>query len=435
MTHIIVRRIDRAATVIIRGSRRTHLWLRRLMKMMQAFWKKMSQVKNNLTLMDDDHPLGRPTLIIVLFLDFFILFSVFYGLSEHTRQLTSPREHVPQVCRDIVIDRDWEGEKRRTESLGRFIDANDYRFKRMAKPDKDHHPTCEGFMGLLEQARKDTSLKALYEKRRGMNRKLSDARDALESIKGAYDTALIERLAVPGQTGPDISQLEIEIHRKTSTMNAMQEGVRGVRQEMLANDNFAAIGEALDSITPGVREELRKDLRSMNRWFPFKELLMQGVFLLPLFAVFYFWYAWSIRRGRSLQSLVASHLLVVVSIPIVLKVIEALYEIIPKNLLRKLMEALSSLRLIALWHYFLIAAAVCTAFVLMYVFQKKLFHRGRMMEKRIARGQCQGCGKKLPGDSPACPFCGFEQFRKCPHCQSPTYVHSRHCRVCGRENV
>jgi hypothetical protein len=187
----------------------------------------------------------------------------------------------------------------------------------------------------------------------------------------------------------------------------------------------------LEDLTTGDRDRLRADLRRLNFWFPVKRLAMQFVFLLPLVAAFYFWNGASIRKGRGVQTLVSSHLLVVASIPVLFKVIETVYDIIPKKLLRKLIELLESLKLVALWHYLVIALAVGGALFFIYIFQKKLFSREKLIERRIAKGQCQACGKQLPALSPACPFCGSTQYKACGQCGKQTLIHGKFCRECG----
>jgi RNA polymerase subunit RPABC4/transcription elongation factor Spt4 len=170
----------------------------------------------------------------------------------------------------------------------------------------------------------------------------------------------------------------------------------------------------------------------MYFWHPVKRLGKQMVFLLPLFAVFYFWSNTSIRKNRGIQTLVSSHLLVVSFIPIFFKIIDTVYDIIPKKLLKNLMDLLESLRLVAIWHYFVIALAVAAALFLIFIFQKKLFSREKLIERRIAKGQCQECGKHLPAGSAACPFCGFVQFRSCSSCGKLTLVYGKFCRECGK---
>jgi len=67
---------------------------------------RLSRIKTNLTRLDDQ-PISKAALVVILFLDIFILTSVFNGLDEHTRQLPAPDDSIPYSCRDIVINRDW----------------------------------------------------------------------------------------------------------------------------------------------------------------------------------------------------------------------------------------------------------------------------------------------------------------------------------------
>jgi len=43
---------------------------------------------------------------------------------------------------------------------------------------------------------------------------------------------------------------------------------------------------------------------------------------------------------------------------------------------------------VAIWYYLVIALAVAAALFVIYIFQKKLFSREKLMERRIAKGQC-----------------------------------------------
>ena len=111
---------------------------------------------------------------------------------------------------------------------------------------------------------------------------------------------------------------------------------------------------------------------------------------------------------------------------------ETVYDIIPKKLLKKLMDLLESLKLVAVWHYLVIAITVAAALFLIYIFQKKLFSREKLIERRITKGQCQECSKHLPAGSVACPFCGFAQFKACSSCGKMTLVYGKYCKECGK---
>ena len=81
---------------------------------------------------------------------------------------------------------------------------------------------------------------------------------------------------------------------------------------------------------------------------------MELAFLLPLFIIFWIWNSRSIEKKSSVQSLISSHLLVIAFIPIFIKVMEAIFDIIPKRLIEKILEFLVSFKLLAIWYYVLV---------------------------------------------------------------------------------
>jgi hypothetical protein len=129
---------------------------------------------------------------------------------------------------------------------------------------------------------------------------------------------------------------------------------------------------------------------------------------------------------------VSSHLLVVSLIPVFFKLVELVYDILLRKLLRHLVELLELLRLVAIWHYLLIGVAVLAVLALITLFQRKLFSCEKMMQRRIAKGQCQQCGLRLASDSRYCTACGMDQYRVCESCNELTYVHGKYCRPAGR---
>ena len=118
--------------------------------------------------------------------------------------------------------------------------------------------------------------------------------------------------------------------------------------------------------------------------------------------------------------------------PVFFKVVELVYDIIPKKLLKQIIDLLESLNLVAIWHYLLIAVAILVALALTYLFQKKLFSHEKLMQRRIAKDLCQHCGTRLPPNCRHCPTCGTGQYRSCSHCHEPTHVHGKYCMVWGQ---
>lgn len=393
------------------------------------FRDNFGKVRANLTSLDHQ-PLGKAALVIILFLDIFILVSIFNGLEAHTRQLSSPDEYIPYSCREIVVDRQWNGANR-IDNLSQIIISSSTSYYLREEKKEELHPVCVRCIDLVEQIKKDKVLVRLFEERDKSLREARELEREINDLKGAYDTSLLETIAEREESRTKVGATREEFQKKTAALDTLKSGVATLERSINDNEKVKLLWEKLQGIQEQDRQRLLSDLRRLNFWFPVKKLGMQMVFLLPLFFVFYAWNSASIRKNRGLQTLVSSHLLAISFIPIFFKIIETVYDIIPKKLLRQLIDLLETLKLVAIWHYLIIAVAVAAALFLIYIFQKKLFSREKVIDRRISKGECQQCGKHLPAGSQACPFCGFVQFKQCGNCKNPMHVHGKFCRECG----
>lgn len=393
--------------------------------------ERLGNIKTNLTCLDDQ-PLGKAALVIIIFLDIFILTAIFNGLGDHTRQLSAPDDYIPGICREIVVNHQWNPTNR-IDNLSRIITSYSQSYYRYSDKKKERHPLCAPYLESLDQLKKDKELTSVFEERSKSEREVKELQSGINSLKGAYDTSLLETVAKQQEGQAQVDAIKEDLQKKTNDLNGLKERIAALEQSINDHAGVKALWGRLQTLREQDRQALLSDLRSLNFWYPVKKLGMQMVFLLPLLAVFYLWNSASIRKNRGLQTLVSSHLLVVSFIPVFCKIIETIYDIIPRKLLKTLIELLESLKLVAVWHYLVIALAVAAAVFLIYIFQKKLFSREKLLERRIAKGECQQCGKHLPDGAQACPFCGFVQFRQCGHCNSQTHVHGKYCRVCGKQ--
>jgi hypothetical protein len=186
---------------------------------------------------------------------------------------------------------------------------------------------------------------------------------------------------------------------------------------------------------PSQKTQVVRDLKQFDFWYPIKALAWQFIFLLPLCGLFYFWNGRSIKKNNNIQVLLSSHLLVVSFIPILFKLFELIIDILPHRILETLFNLLNSLNIIAIWHYLVIFVAIISALLAIYVIQKKLFSKDMIMRKRLSKGACYKCGKKLPRQSHhICPFCGTNQDCQCSTCKKDTYIAGEYCMNCGSTN-
>lgn len=399
--------------------------------MLRSIQVKARHFQQRLTRLDNQL-LSKAALVVVVFLDIFILVSIFDGLADHTGQLTRPDQHIPPLCRSVVIDGEWNPTNR-LDKLAQFVTTYHADSYLQVEPGdgRRQHPLCARIVSAYEAIRDDAGLARNLEMTHNLSKELRDLRAELERMKGAYDTTLLETIAGQRQADANTASIRKQMADKTAALNERVREQALLEASLERDPRVRELLALVANVSEADRKALVEELRRLNFWYPAKRLAMEMLFLLPLLAAFYFWNARSIAGNRPFQTLVSSHLLVVVLIPVFFKVLELVYDVIPRKLLRQVIELLESLKLVAIWYYLLIGVAIVTALALVYLFQKKLFSREKLLQRRIAKALCQACGEHLPPDSSHCPACGAAQYRTCVHCNQPTHVHGRYCKACG----
>ena len=405
---------------------------------MKSFFSKMVGCKNRLTRLSEEEPVTKLALAIILVLDVFVLSIIFGGLNDHTQQLTSPDEYMPYQCRQVFIDKSWT-QANKTARLQDLVlsDYNNYSYRhdspfeasRLAKM----HPLCQSFYEQVKRIAEDPSLRDVFVERQQAGREKDQMVKQFDRENEVYDTALLENIAA--QPSTQLASLKESIQsrsREIERLNARIKELDGaINRHELVQDFWALThpGEATQ------RQKLIDDLNRFERWYLFRELLWQMLFLLPLLALFWVWHIKSARKSRGIQSLISAHLMVVASIPIVIKIINLVMELVPFHFFKDLFAWLERMHIIALWHYVVIIGAIAVALLCVFIIQKKIFNRKRMYEKRLMKGCCFACGKTLPktGAIAACPFCGVKQQKTCSVCGADTPAQAAFCTHCGRE--
>ncbi|WP_369434490.1 hypothetical protein [Psychromonas sp. MME1] len=371
-------------------------------------------------------------LVIVLFLDLFILMSIFQGLDDHTSQLTTPYEYVPQYCRDIVIDEAWN-ESNRLIHTAKMVarDRGNYTYIDEKHRDQEIHPICQSIATRLDVIEANKTLSSSLNLLLKLRQQSVEVKSELDRVKGAYDTSLLEEIADNNSVKENTVSLKNQVVHLTKKLNTLANDESASVSLLMQNQHVIEFFNVIDNSSTNNRDILLQELRDLNFWYPAKRLAMEMILLLPLVIIFYLWNSKSIVASRPYQSLVSSHLLVVVFIPVIFKLITLVYDILPKKLLKHIFALLESLKLVAIWHYVMMGAAVLVAMALIYFMQKKIFSPEKIIQRRIIKGQCQHCAAHLPSGNNACPICGFMQFKLCGHCNKKTYIHGKYCRKCG----
>lgn len=406
---------------------------------MRSFLKKLTGVKNTLTRLNDQEPMTKLALAIIILLDLFILAIIFGGLNDHTDQLTSPDEYFPTQCRQVFITQDWTQANKITKLQQLVLtDYNNYSYRHESPFEQSKiakmHPLCSEFYEKIRLIAGNGALKNLFVERQQAAKKKDELVKQYDKENEVYDTKLLENIA--GQDNGELSSMANFMKAKGREIDRL----KGQLEELNGRiDRDALVKDFWELARPGDavrRESLVRDLNRFEKIYLFRELLWQLLFLLPLLVVFCLWHAKSIKKTRNIQGLISAHLIVVVSIPILIKVVEVVLELVPFHFFKDLFAVLERWHIIALWHYLVIILAIGVALFCVFIIQKKLCSRESLYKKRLSKGACYVCGKTLPEKKTvACPFCGAKQLQKCTGCGADTYIAGKFCTNCGQEQI
>lgn len=399
---------------------------------------RLEKFKHRLFRIHEQEPLSKLSLCVIIALDLFILFVVFSGLEEHTRQLTAPDDYVPYECREIFISHHWT-EANRISKLQQMVLSDyhrySYRYDSAFDPARIRkmHPLCREFFLKVQAIVSDSTLFELFKRREQLKNAKKEFTQGFKQTKDVYDTSLLENIAENSKDDNQLSSISSAMKTAGQQVERLNSEILGIEKQLNESDKIKGLWDFIESGAGNQRDGLVKDLRRMEFWYPFKELCWQMIFLLPLFFVFYFWNVKSAAREAGLQTLISAHLLVIAAIPILFKITEVVLDLIPKHFFKEFFNLLVDLHIIAVWHYLVIMVSVGAALLAIYIIQKKFFTRRRLGLKRLAKGLCYHCGKKLPPGAEVCPFCGSDQHKNCPSCNHRTYAAGDFCSHCGKK--
>ncbi len=397
----------------------------------------MLKFKNRLFRINDEEPLSKLSLCVIIALDLFILFVVFQGLDDHTRQLTSPAEYVPYECREVLIQNNWT-EANRISKLQNLVlaDYNNYSYQYTSQFESSRiqkmHPVCREFFKKIQAISQDKKILDLFKTLAQLEVKKNQFTSGFKETKDVYDTSLLENIAENDTKEDKLSSISSSMKDKEQQIELFNSQILDIEKQLNAEDKIKDLWAFIQSEDAARRDLLIKDFKNSEFRYPFKELLWQMLFLLPLFILFYFWGVRSVAKDAKLQILISAHLIVISFIPIFFKILKTVLDLIPRHFFKKFFEILTALHIVAIWHYLVIIASIGCALIAIYIIQNKIFNKHRLQLKRLAKGKCYHCGKNLPPHATSCPFCGADQQRNCPTCNQRTFIAGDYCARCGK---
>ncbi|RZM79344.1 membrane protein [Leptolyngbya iicbica] len=400
-----------------------------LKRSLRRFFRKSNQVNNE--------PINKVSLVVIILIDLFILTNVFWGLQDVGSWPISPQQEHPCYS-------EWVAYRQQTneDKAFEFLQSALMRSQTELPLQERYRTISAEHLGQVSAScttyaehydRVDTA--ANQQRLTAINQRESEIATleaANRQIREQYDSTLLESLAGQPQelsiNEVEASQAKQELDRNTAQIATLRSEIEALKAEVVNDADSQPILSLLMDEAEFTQLEQQYDRATF--WHPTIQIFFQGLFLLPLLAIAGAVHQLAQRRNYGLVALLSWHLLVIFTVPLIVK----LFQILQVGALFSVLTDLAILLLGGLQFlvsYLYILLIPLVGFGLIKFFQKVVFNPKVQAAGRVQKGRCIRCAKKLHHAETHCPHCGYGQLRECPTCHASTYRLLPHCRACG----
>lgn len=381
------------------------------------------------------------SLILLFGLDIYVLGLLFNGMHEAARTIAYPELAISEGCQSMMEGYQKLNAAEKADRLKRFVvlETNEYDWIRSSAgfAETEKLAVCGQLRDKLNSYAGNAPLGNLFRDFDQRREKISSIRTEIRELKSSYDSALLEKIA--GQKREDsilpaeATRTKSIIARKMSDLADLEKKQAEVRNAIENHPLIQDYSDFIDEL-PYVAEfaKARAEYAHLSFWYPIKVFAVEVSFLLPLLLLAIVWNLRALKVQSNTQTLISSHLILVCAIPVFVRVVYFVYELLPHRLLASLIASLQALNLGFLWNYVAIIGGIGIGLAVIVIAQRTFFSPARQRSARLRKTLCRECGEKLrSADQAWCEFCGTDQMGVCTHCGEPHRLLAYHCDHCG----
>jgi predicted RNA-binding Zn-ribbon protein involved in translation (DUF1610 family) len=391
---------------------------------MLNLFKKTKTLKSDL-LSFKNEPLSGLSVFLLIVLDLFIFSNVMMGIRGETAKSPSAYVYYPQSC-----STHFDAPKRSYEAFDTSFMSSYATFKQKI------NPYCQELQVKIDRFAKTPMFHERLKSVRSINDQRRKNNSRLETLSKQYNTRLFEQIArMPNNQALLSAKNEYDaLHEENKNLDAKMAAI----PPLSSLGGYAAYR---DYVTEN-REAYKSARKSYTFWQPFKEFGHVLVFILPLLAIFGYFYYRSKRkelRGEHYNpvvKIISTHISLILMLPVVWYTLYIIYHVIPKTLLKKIIDFLIEIGLLSILNYLAIGVVVLLfGFLIFWIQKRTIAHKkigsAKNVKKIVSFSQCPSCDYRVDYTMPYCPYCGEQLLHPCAVCGHPTIAVLPYCQHCG----
>lgn len=383
--------------------------------------------------------LSKLTILAIIFLDIFVISTIYQGIDFQTRIINSPSTKYPYDCRDIFYS---------TSSIEHFNNYiyNNYNYETKYQDIKDLEvdERCNQVTQKIQLIKNEIDIDIFKTKNNELYNNENNINDKIYYIKQNYNTVLFEKISEQKSDKSIIKDnLSSEnIKEKYDLLLLDLEKIKKEKEELenkFKNHNLIKDFSLFLNLN---KNQILKDIQKAERNYYIKKEFVILAFLIPLIILFFYMMKRNLLREKYILYIIFKNILIITLVPTFISLLSVINIFIPKIFLEKLVMFFYTLEIPFIVYYFVIGIFILFFIFIIMKIQKRFREQNEKMKSNALtnieafnKNICVDCGNRVDYNiMNFCPCCKNQLRIDCNSCGNKRIKNLSYCYNCA-ENI
>lgn len=380
--------------------------------------------------------LSKLTILVLVFLNIFVLTILYQGIDFQTRVINNPNTKFPYDCRDIL------NYNTTIDDFNNYIYYSyNYDSQYQNIKDLEIDERCNLIFEKIKLIKENIDIQSLKNKNDELYNKSYNISSEISYLKDNYNTLLFEKLS-DQKTDKSIIKGDLtaqNVKDKYEKLSKELEELNKQKEDLKANFKEERLVKDIVLYLENNKEFILEDIKKSEKYYSIKYELVILLFLVPLVLIFFYFMKNYLKKDRYVLYIIFKNILFVTMIPTLISFFSLINIFIPKIFMEKLLMFFYNLEIPFVVYYLAIVILVLISIFIIIRIQKrfkensdKLKNNNITFVESYNKNLCNKCGNRIDYNvMNFCPCCQNELKVECKSCKKMSLKQFEFCFNCG----
>lgn len=380
--------------------------------------------------------LSKLTILVLVFLNIFVLTILYQGIDFQTRVINNPNTKFPYDCRDIL------NYNTTIDDFNNYIYYSyNYDSQYQNIKDLEIDERCNLIFEKIKLIKENIDIQSLKNKNDELYNKSYNISSEISYLKDNYNTLLFEKLS-DQKTDKSIIKGDLtaqNVKDKYEKLSKELEELNKQKEDLKANFKEERLVKDIVLYLENNKEFILEDIKKSEKYYSIKYELVILLFLVPLVLIFFYLMKNYLKKDKYVLYIIFKNILFVTMIPTLISFFSLINIFIPKIFMEKLLMFFYNLEIPFVVYYLAIVILVLISIFIIIRIQKrfkensdKLKNNNITFVESYNKNLCNKCGNRIDYNvMNFCPCCQNELKVECKSCKKMSLKQFEFCFNCG----